>query len=143
MISGFIKDYSFLSNFYFTPVEFEGETYITSESAFQAAKTLDPEIRKQFTQMAPGPAKRKGRTLELRADWEAVKEDVMYRILKAKFTPDYMKQLLLETGDEYLEEGNTWHDNIWGNCSCPKCRDIPGANRLGKLLMRVRDEAKT
>jgi predicted NAD-dependent protein-ADP-ribosyltransferase YbiA (DUF1768 family) len=49
---------------------------------------------------------------------------------------------LLDTGDEELVEGTTWHDNIWGNCSCPKCKNIPGQNRLGKLLMQIREEIK-
>ena len=54
-----------------------------------------------------------------------------------------LKERLLATGDEYLEEGTTgWHDNIWGNCSCEKCKNIPGENRLGKILMRIREELK-
>ena len=59
----------------------------------------------------------------------------MYEIVLAKFTqnPD-LKEKLLATGDESLEEGNTWGDTIWGTV------DGVGENRLGKILMRVRDE---
>ena len=66
---------------------------------------------------------------------EEVKDKVMYEIVLAKFTqnPD-LKEKLLATGDEYLEEGNTWGDTIWGTV------DGVGENRLGKILMRVRDE---
>ena len=61
----------------------------------------------------------------------------MYEIVLAKFTqnPD-LKKKLLATGDEHLEEGNTWGDTIWGTV------DGVGENRLGKILMRVRDELK-
>jgi len=50
---------------------------------------------------------------------------------------------LLATGDTKLLEGNRWHDNFWGNCDCPNCRDKPGLNYLGKILMRVRLELRT
>jgi predicted NAD-dependent protein-ADP-ribosyltransferase YbiA (DUF1768 family) len=50
--------------------------------------------------------------------------------------------MLLATGDEELIEGNTWHDNTWGNCVCQKCQDIPGRNMLGMLLMELRTEIR-
>ena len=42
----------------------------------------------------------------------------MFEICLAKFTNpknSELKQKLLETGTEYLEEGNTWGDVYWGN----------------------------
>ena len=66
----------------------------------------------------------------------------MYIGLSKKFADEHLADLLLETGDEYLEEGTTWHDNEWGNCSCPKCKNIEGKNILGQLLMKVRDDVK-
>ena len=54
-----------------------------------------------------------------------------------------LKQRLLETGTQPIEEDTTsWHDNYWGNCHCPKCRNIPGQNRLGIILMETRDKLK-
>lgn len=54
------------------------------------------------------------------------------------------RAILLSTEDEELVEDTTgWHDNIWGDCSCPKCQYIKGRNKLGKILMQVRDEIKT
>ena len=71
----------------------------------------------------------------MRSDWEEVKNKVMYEIVLAKFTQNSdLKEKLLATGDEHLEEGNTWGDTIWGTV------DGVGENRLGKILMRVRDE---
>jgi len=62
-------------------------------------------------------------------------------IVKLKFAqnPDLRKKLLA-TGTEELVEGNTWHDNYWGDCSCPECKNIKGRNQLGITLMRVRKE---
>lgn len=74
--------------------------------------------------------------MNLRPDWEEVKDDVMYTVCKAKFlqNPGLLKKLL-DTGDAELIEGNTWNDQIWGVCNGS------GENRLGKILMRIRDEA--
>lgn len=69
----------------------------------------------------------------------------MYKVVYAKFSKnENLRQILLSTEDEELVEDTTgWHDNIWGDCSCPKCQYIKGRNKLGKILMQVRDEIKT
>lgn len=86
----------------------------------------------------PQSAKRLGRSVLLRPDWEEIKYDVMYQVCKAKFqqNPD-LGQKLLKTGNAELIEGNTWGDRIWG-----VCKGI-GENNLGKTLMRVRDELRS
>ena len=68
----------------------------------------------------------------------------MVDVCYAKFTQNEdLKDILLSTGNEELCENTTgWHDNIWGNCECPKCKDIIGKNLLGKALMEVRDRIK-
>ena len=61
----------------------------------------------------------------------------MYEIVYAKFTEDdFMKQSLINTGVHELIEGNTWNDTYWGVC---KGR---GHNKLGKILMKVREELR-
>ncbi len=143
MIDCFDGHWAFLSNFYWHEVEFEGITYPTNEHFFQAMKTLDVDERRAIANCrTPGQAKRMGRRVALRSDWEKVKEDVMFEGLCLKFSDEQLADWLLETGDEYLEEGTTWHDNEWGNCSCSKCKNIVGKNKLGKLLMRVRELVK-
>lgn len=143
MIGEFKGRYYFLSNFYNSDVTYNGITYRNNEAAFQAQKTVDENLRILFSGYNPSEAKAAGRRTTLRSDWEVVKEQIMYEICKAKFeqNPD-LKKKLLDTGDELLEEGNTWHDNEWGVCKCIECQDIRGKNKLGKILMRVRTEIR-
>ena len=143
VIDNFSDRYEFLSNFYERPFIYNGAEYKTGEHAFQAAKTLDNNEKQLIIDAeTPGKAKRLGRRVKLRDDWEAVKYDVMYEIEKAKFSDEEMKKMLISTGDAELIEGTTWHDNIWGNCTCERCKNIIGQNNLGKILMKVRDELK-
>jgi ribA/ribD-fused uncharacterized protein len=144
MINEFRGEYFFLSNFYSKPITYRGITYMNNEAAFQAQKTLNPIEKMAFSKFDPSKAKRQGRRVSLRKDWEEIKDDIMYEICKAKFSQNEdLRDKLLATGNEYLEEGTTgWHDNYWGNCSCEKCKNIKGKNILGKILMRVREELR-
>ena len=140
-ISSFRDDYRFLSNFYQCPFEYGGLTYPNAEAAFQAQKCSDPIERIRYTQIKnPVIAKRMGRHETLPADWDATCFDIMNAILHQKFAVPELAQLLLATGDAYLEEGNHWHDNRWGRCTCEKCKVKEGQNWLGKILMGIRDE---
>ena len=135
IINRFDGKYAFLSNFSLSPITFEGITYPTVEHYFQAMKTLDLDMRRTIAAAAtPGIAKRMGRKVHLREDWERVKDAYMKNALRAKFQDPKLKAKLLATGDAYLEEGNTWHDTYWGVC------DGVGQNHLGLLLMEIREE---
>jgi N-glycosidase YbiA len=138
MISGFIGEYRFLSNFYGSPIEFEGIQFRTVEHAFQAAKTNRVGERFRITTLpTPAQAKKVGRTLHLRSDWEVVKQDVMLGLLRHKFKRGtLLAEKLVATGDEELVEDNHWGDTYWGVCSGR------GENHLGRLLMQVREELR-
>ena len=141
MIDFFDGEYDLLSNFYNASCIFEEKLYPTVEHAFQAAKSLDQAERDWIAAAgSPGLAKRLGRRVNLRPDWEKVKFDVMEECLRSKFADPVLKQKLLATGDEELVEGNYWHDNTYGNCSCERCKDIIGRNMLGNILMKLRTE---
>jgi hypothetical protein len=142
IISDFRDQYSFLSNFYQLGLDFKDKTgCFTVEHAFQASKTNDMTM-KEMIKHAPSPstAKRMGRNVPLREDWDVVKDSMMEFFLRVKFENPELKKLLLETKGKTLVEGNVWHDNYWGNCKCEKCQSVPGKNMLGKLLMKIRDE---
>jgi ribA/ribD-fused uncharacterized protein len=137
-ISSFSGPHRFLSNF--TPCSIVGEdglAYKSVEHAYQAAKAINAADREKIRQ-APtaGEAKRLGRQVECRSDWEAVKVGVMERLLRFKFSNPHFKALLLDTGERRLVEGNTWGDTVWGVCGGK------GQNKLGELLMKVRREIR-
>ncbi len=137
-ISIFDGAFEFLSNFYLAPVEYEGITYCCSECAFQAAKTLNISDRLRLVNMAPGKAKREGRKVALRPNWELIKDNVMLQIVRNKFNQNpVLAQKLLCTGNAQLIEGNNWGDNYWGVCDRAK-----GKNKLGIILMQVREELR-
>lgn len=137
IIDKFEDEYAFLSNFYPSPVQENGITYPTIEHYFQAQKTTVPFERAAIANVAtPGQAKREGRRITLRSNWEQIKEQVMLDGLRLKFAIPELAEKLLATGDAELVEGNSWGDTTWGVYN-----DI-GENRLGKLLMQVRQELK-
>lgn len=143
MINCFDGEFAFLSNFYTSPFEDPetGAVFPTMEHYFQAMKA---DIRLDYFTIAaaptPGKAKRLGRQCVLRRDWEKVKEQVMENGLRLKFADPELRKMLIATHPHELVEGTTWHDNEWGNCSCERCKNIPGKNKLGKILMKLRAE---
>lgn len=135
LINSFRNEYFFLSNFFPVIIWNAGIRYPSAEHAYQAAKTLDMDMRRKIAAMPkPGQAKRAGRNVDLRPDWDTVKLDVMRRILELKFSVPSLKAKLIATGDAHIVEGNTWGDRFWGVCNGA------GANHLGKLLMALRDK---
>lgn len=141
VIDCFDGEYAFLSNFYEHPIEINGVTYKSTEHAFQAMKATNKADHDLIVNaQTPGQAKRLGKKIQLRSDWEDIKYIVMQDILRVKFASPELGQLLMATGDATLIEGNTWHDNLWGNCTCPRCADKVGKNWLGNILMGVRQD---
>lgn len=137
MINKFDSDYIFLSNFFPCVIIGEDEIiYPSVEHYFQAQKTKDLKKRQKIAKAeTPGKAKRMGRRVDLRSDWENVKDEVMLFAVRQKFKDPVLATLLLNTGDEELVEGNYWGDTYWGV-------DVNkgGENHLGKILMQVRIE---
>ena len=138
MITEFRGEYRFLSNFWPSEVPHLDMIFPTVEHAFQAAKTINP-IQRLMIQSAPTPGKAKqlGRTVTLKEHWDTQKIGVMYLLVVQKFTlHEELKQLLLDTGDEEIIEGNSWNDTFWG-----VCKGV-GQNYLGKILMATREHIR-
>src|SRR6266496_6113586 len=92
-IDKFDGKYRFLSNFLYCRIEYDDIIFPTAEHAFQAAKTISREHRYQIARAStPGYAKRIGRKVVLRPDWEEVKLDVMEEILRIKFSHPNLKR---------------------------------------------------
>lgn len=132
MIDSFSDEYRWLSNFHYVHIEYEGLFYPTTENAYQAVKSNDVAIRKVFTGITPGQAKKLGGQINLREDWDKVKFKVMEEINTIKFSNTPLNLWLLETDNKKLVEGNHWGDTYWG-----VCKGV-GENNLGKILMKIR-----
>jgi N-glycosidase YbiA len=132
--------YGEFSNFSAHPFKLKGKVWPTSEHYFQAQKFVGTE-HEEAVRLAQSPsiAARLGRsrTLPLRADWEAVKDEIMREALQAKFEQHpKVKSLLLATGEAELIE-HTRNDAYWADGG-----DGTGKNRLGKLLMELRAQLR-
>jgi len=138
MIHEFQGYYRPFSNFWTIQIEFEGDYYPSTENAYQAAKCANREDRQKFFNIRPSEAKALGKpgVLPKRKDWHEVNLQIMYELNKQKFEANFLKSLLLSTGDEILQEGNTWGDTFWGVCNGK------GENNFGKILMRIRSELR-
>lgn len=138
-IKKFSGDYRFLSNFYPSPIKWNKKWWKTVEHAYQAEKFPDNEDLQEEIRSAkyPGRAKKIAWSCgNYREDWDDIKVEVMRKLLELKFEHPYFRDKLLETGDAYLEEGNTWGDTFWGTCNGR------GKNMLGILLMEIREKLK-
>lgn len=138
-ITSFRGEYDFLSNFYEATVDFGGLRYLNSEAAFQAQKCQSDEERYAFLYLPAAKAKRRGRQVELRPDWQAVKVGLMEEIVRAKFRqhPELAARLLATDGCRLIE-ANTWNDTCWG----VDADTGQGENNLGRILMKIRDELR-
>eukprot|EP00003_Mantamonas_plastica_P000522 TRINITY_DN10426_c0_g2_i2.p1 TRINITY_DN10426_c0_g2~~TRINITY_DN10426_c0_g2_i2.p1 ORF type:complete len:173 (+),score=57.29 TRINITY_DN10426_c0_g2_i2:40-558(+) len=140
------NDNAYLSNFFLTPIDVDGVVWPSVEHFFQAMKYPHDQEYQEAIRKTPkcskakwmgGAAGAKKNRKVIRSDWESVKEDIMHDIVLAKFQQnDEIKSKLIGTGDARLFE-NSPRDSFWG-----VGRGKKGKNKLGKILMRVRDELK-
>lgn len=128
--------YAFLSNFSPSPIVYNGKEFPTAEHAYQAAKTVSEEdFNMIHNSSTPVEAKRLGKKIKVRGDWNKVKLKIMREILEEKFSIEQLQNKLLSIEEKIVEE-NDWGDTYWGMCNGV------GYNHLGKILMRIRDEKK-
>ncbi len=129
--------YGCFSNFAPYPVRLDRVKWATTEHYFQAQKFAHEAAREaiRLTAASPMQAARMGRSRSraLRADWDAVKVDVMREAVWAKFSQHSdLRRALLWTGDATIVE-HTARDAFWGDGG-----DGHGQNMLGRILMEVR-----
>lgn len=138
-IESFRDEFAFLSNFYPSVIYVDGRKYPDVEHAYQAAKATTEEHH-ELVRLAstPGKAKKLGKVIPIRSDWEEVKVSVMRDLIRKKFENPFLRPLLLATDDAELVEGNYWHDTFWG----VHTKTGEGQNWLGKILMEIRQEIR-
>lgn len=143
-ITSFSGDYSFLSNFYSSRIEYQGIVYPTLEHAYQAAKTSSLGQKVIISRLpTPGKAKRYGQKITLVPEWQSRKVEVMEELLRIKFQEgSALAHMLMETEGHELIEGNYHRDQFWG-CTTHNSVFWTGSNWLGILLMKIRGELLT
>jgi N-glycosidase YbiA len=135
------NEYGCFSNFSPHSIQLKGKVWRTSEHYFQAQKFAGTDLEQVVRNARrPGDAASIGRDRKnpLRKDWESVKDNVMRGAVYAKFTQhEDLKKVLLSTGNEQLVE-HTERDSYWGDGG-----DGSGKNRLGQILMEIRERIKS
>lgn len=128
----FREKYWFLSNMYPCELRINGLVFSCAEAAFQSFKTTDLEERKKFQNINGFEAKKLGKRIKLREDWNNIRLDVMDAVLKVKFKQHPELYKLLKSINEPIVEDNNWNDMFWGRCNGK------GKNYLGCLLERIK-----
>jgi ribA/ribD-fused uncharacterized protein len=137
-IQSFTGKYGWLSNFEACVITYTGVMYATTEHAYQAQKTRDPMWHAKIASaVGPRQAKFYGRQCPMRPDWDKIKDGVMLDVTRLKYAHRAYREALLNTGDVEIIEGNYWNDTYWGVCNGV------GQNKLGKIIMHVRDELRS
>ena len=141
MSISFTGDNYLFSNFSPHSVTIFGFTFPNGEAAFHALK--DPALDHWLSLVAstsPAQAKKMGRQCTLRPDWDTFRETGMRLVISAKTAQNQdVWSRLMETGDELMIETNHWHDQYWGDCTCPRHEGTPGKNMLGQIWMDQRN----
>lgn len=138
MVNMFRGEFSFLSNFHDVEIRYGSLKFKNVESAYQALKSKDYEVRKKFENLSGAEAKRLGRKVNLREDWNSIKDNVMEYLVRIKFKNVELRRKLLATGEQPLIEGNYWNDRYWG----VDLKSGLGKNKLGEILMKIRKEIR-
>lgn len=132
----FRNEYNYLSNMYSSPIKLNGLVFGSAEAAFQAYKCTNLKDVEHIATLSGVEAKRYGRKVELKPDWNTFRLTAMKHVVRQKFiqNPHLAAKLLATT--EHIQEDNTWNDTFWGVCNGR------GQNHLGKILMDVRDSLR-
>jgi hypothetical protein len=128
------REFGFLSNFHKSKIVADGVEYGSVEHYYQAMKSTCVGERAAVRLAAtPLAAKRAGKNVTIRPDWDLVKEGVMRQALWLKFLDPELRRLLVATAGRRLVE-DVASDYYWGRGA-----DGTGKNRLGALLEEIRE----
>lgn len=135
MISEFQGNFRWLSNFAPCKIILDGIEYPSVEHAYMSAKSSERSWKLFCSNTSsPGEVKKASRGIILVDNWEDIKLSIMETCLEQKYTQEPYRKKLIDTGTEYIQEGNRWNDKFWGVC----LKTNKGENNLGKLIMEIR-----
>ena len=134
---------NWFSNFepFETPMQYQGMEFKSVETFYQAMKCekRDIETRRKIAGATPAQSKKLGRAVKMRPDWAEIKDAVMEYALRYKFATGTTWHTRLMQAKGEIVEWNYWGDRIWGATKRLPNGELDGENRLGKLLMKIRD----
>lgn len=136
------EEHKWLSNMTLVDIKLKGIIYPSVEHAYMSEKSKE-KTWKEFCsnrEISGKQVKVYSKTIDLRYDWLNVRLKVMEYCLREKFKQEPFKQLLLDTENQNIQEGNYWNDRFWG----VDLKQDPntGENNLGRLIMKIREELK-
>ena len=132
---------------------YRGRHWRGPEQLFQASKAGDPnagpdacqgsapfeQVADEFAELSDERAYMRGQRIQVRDDWDEVKDGAMKRALGCKFEHEDLCSLLVSTAPHPLcAVGEYSPDVYWGTG-----RNCEGRNRLAQLLMELRTSATT
>ena len=141
MIKQFEGEYRFLSNFWHCPIVYQDKLWKSAEHIYQAMKTADEQKQEEIRLLeTAGQAKKAGKRVVIRIDWNEIRDSLMKKIVWKKFRQNAdLREKLLATGDQELQEGNWWGDVYWGISTITGV----GENKLGLILQETREKLRT
>lgn len=140
MIKEFQGEYRWLSNFEWVNIKLDGIIYPSVEHAYQSAKSDLGIWKKRCASQyyKPGFIKQLSRSIKVVPNWSIIKDDIMVECVTQKFNKEPFRTKLINTDTLYIQEGNLHKDTYWG----VNLRTGKGQNKLGKLIMSIRDSLK-
>ena len=148
---GFQSKHSVFSNMSECHLIYDGFSFNSAEEVYQYRKAKDCGTRENVQEVLVADTAQKAKSAGARvtetANWHRKKVQVMKEVLILKVESDCgLKEKLVESGKKDLYE--LTYDKFWG-CGFPpsksdqvKQKGNPGANKLGKLLMEIRNTLK-
>lgn len=142
VIGFYPREFYPLDNFSSFKVEYKGHLYSSLEEAYQAARFIgssEEVVEKIKHAHSAHEAQRIAwaNKDKQRSDWNDVKLNIMEELLRLKMRQNpYVKIKLLQT-EQYLLVEDSPKDSFWGWVA-----DRKGANQLGHLWMKLRDELR-
>lgn len=140
MITEFQGEFRWLSNFAPCSIILDGIKYPSVEHAYMSAKSKENSWKLFCANTSsPGKVKKQSRSIKLIDGWDNLKVHIMKECLEQKYNQEPYRTKLLNTGEDYIQEGNRWNDKFWGVC----LKTNEGENTLGKLIMEIRRHITT
>jgi len=128
-----------LSNFSAHRVEYMGETFATSEHAYQTLKFADPAMRAKIKNAPSAFLAREFGQAEQGRTPNFDKVNVIKDIMRAKIRQhEDVRRALESTGDAIILKDHPDDDGFWGTGP-----DGKGQNVMGKIWMELRGEMRS